>query len=111
MVVEGVLHPLEGDLLDEVLADDRVHQGVGSVAEPVEPGAGHGVAGGDHAGAVALEPVADAGLHRLVVGRRAADPHVAGQVDGAVAGFDHRDLGPVAEVGVVGDPVADVGIE
>ena len=116
VVVERVLHALQRDLVDDVLADHGVHQRIRSGAQPVETLTRHGVAGGhDRRTATVIgviEPEPDGRVDRLVIGRRTRDLHVAPEIDLAVLDFDHGDLGEaVDQVLVMVDAVADIGSE
>ena len=86
-------------------------QDVRSVTQSVEPVAGHGVPGDDHRGVVVVDAVAHGRVHGGVVGGSGRHPHVTlleHHPVGHVGGHCGR---PPGQVCVMGEPVADVGLE
>ena len=111
VVVEDVEQPGHGQRLDLVAADDGMDQDVGAGAQPVEPVARHGVAGDDHRAAAVVDPVADGRVDRRMVGGRRRHPHGAALEHDALGDVGGHRGRPPGEVVVVGQPVADVGLQ
>jgi hypothetical protein len=111
VVVEHVEQPGKTDRLDQVAPHHGVHEHVGPCAQPVQARTGHGVAGEHHRLVTVVDPVADGGVHGLVVGRRRGHADVAQREHHAVGHLVHHRVGAPVEVLVVREAVADVLLE
>ena len=111
VVVEDVHEPLQPDRLDQVRPHHGVDEHVRPRAELVQPRARDGVAGDDDRPATLLDPEADRGADRGVIGGGGGDPHLPVVQHGAPLAFDDLRRGPPLQVGVMLQAVADVELQ
>ena len=111
VVIADVLDALLRDVGEDVFANHGVHQGIRAGRQLVQAGAGHRVAGQHHRSAIEFDPEPDRRRHRSVIGRRHPDRHAVAIPHRAVGVFVDLDRRRRVQVGVMGDPVADVVAE
>ena len=111
VIVQDVLQSLARHQPDQILANDCLHVGIGSLAQRIERCARNAVTTEHHRVAAVVEAEGNGGLYRTMIGCANDDRH---RTDAElVAGHDFGDLHHrrLVEVGVMVDAVLDVGCQ